>query len=341
MANLKVSSLLVLLCPILIGTAPAAPSYLTPYINAGRFDPGDYQWLRGAFSGANTAEIATYQAMESWRRRCRTSDMAETREELAALGVKAGVSLDTIPYRSLVCSQAATLPEPLNVSDWNAFARDVSIVRPLVQAFLTAVTYGEKTALARALDLRDELNGRVVGEQMLRAGLDWAGGSSTGDSLTKNLTSQQRGILVSELAIAMKERDHANTAWLKDIVARQGWPKRSQVGDRAARRAWLLVQHADANPAFQVMALRLIEPLAVIGEANRRDYAYLYDRVMLKIVGKQRYGTQLICRDGRLEPSPLENSRTVDSLRQSVGLEALADAVSRSLRESGPCQSAR
>ncbi len=42
-----------------------------------------------------------------------------------------------------------------------------------------------------------------------------------------------------------------------------------------------------------------MEPLILSGEVSKGDYAYLYDRVMLKISGKQRYGTQAMCLDGK------------------------------------------
>ena len=337
-ATLKSPRLLTLLIPALVAAAPAPPPALAPYIHDGRFAPGDYQWLRGKFDGASAAEVAAYKALEDWRLRCRASDMAETRAELTELGVKAGASLDTIPYRTLVCDQVATEPESLNLRDWNGFARDVALVRPIAQGFLTAVAMAEDRVSDDGPELRDTLNAKVIGEQMLRSGMLWATGSSVGDVPPPALTPQQRGILGSELAIALAIRDSANTAWLKNIVAKQGWPKRSQVGKSAAKMAWLLVQHADADPAFQVRALRLMEPLVPAGEVDRRSYAYLYDRVMLKLVGTQRYATQLICEKGRLLPQPLEDEHKVDAWRREAGMETLAEYESRALKELGSCQ---
>lgn len=337
LVELRKPLLLALLIPALVATASPPPAGIASYIHDSRFEPGDYQWLRGEFDGANAAEAAAYQAVEDWRQRCRTSDMAETRAELAGLGVSAGASLDTIPYRSLVCGQVATLPEPLNLHDWAGFAHDVSVVQPIAQGFLTAVSMGENTAEVDGAELRDALNARATGEQMLRAGTLWAYDSSASDASALTLTPQQRGILVSELSIALDTRDHANTAWLKGIVAAQGWPRRSQVGGRASKIAWLLVQHADADPAFQLRALRLMEPLVPTGEVDRKDFAYLYDRVMLKVAGKQRYATQLICRNGRLVPEPLEDEHRVDTTRRGVGMGTLAEYEARAVQEMGPC----
>lgn len=336
-AAFRMRLVLVLLIPALTAAAPPPPAAIAPYIHDGQFEPGDYRWLRGKFDGATSAEVTAYKAMIDWRRRCRTSDMVETRAELAGLELNAGPSLDTIPYRSLVCDQIANEPEPLDLHDWAGFVHDVSLVRLIRQGFLTAVSMGEEAAEVDGAALRDALNGKVTGEQMLRGGVLWARDASTPKAPALTLTPQQRGILVSEFAIALAARDHANTAWLKGIVATRGWPRRSQVGDRAAKMAWLLVQHADADPAFQVRALRLMEPLVSTGEADRKNYAYLYDRVMLKVVGKQRYATQLMCQSGRLVPQPLEDERLVDARRRGAGLGTLAEYEARVMRDIGAC----
>jgi hypothetical protein len=112
----------------------------------------------------------------------------------------------------------------------------------------------------------------------------------------------------SRLGAAMTARDHANTEWLKGIVAERGWPTISQVGEEAAFNAWLLVQHADHDPLFQLRSLRLMEPLVAQGEVTKQNYAYLYDRIMLKLAGKQRYATQVMCRDGG-EAAPAARGR--------------------------------
>ena len=58
---------------------------------------------------------------------------------------------------------------------------------------------------------------------------------------------------------------------------------------------------------------------------------------MLKLVGKQRYATQLICRNGRFVPQPLEDERLVDARRQEAGMGTLAEYEKRALQEMGPC----
>lgn len=136
----------------------------------------------------------------------------------------------------------------------------------------------------------------------------------------------------------MTRRDHANTQWLKGVVAEHGWPLMSQVGQDASTAAWLLVQHADADPLFQLEALHLMEPLFERGEVAPQNYAYLHDRIMLKLTGRQRYGTQAWCgAQGELEAQPLEEETHVDALRAEVGLQPLAEYIGVMRERSGPC----
>lgn len=331
-------SILALCSPYVVASAPPLPAPIVPYMHEASFDPGDYGWLRGAFADASEADARDYRLVLEWRSRCRSDDLARTRASLAAIGVTAGKSLDTMPYPTLACSQVATLPETMNDRDWASFSRDVEVVRPLYRTFMSAVTIAEKSVLTEGMDLRDELNARVVAEQMLRSGIDWVDEASDLAGPQRNLTEQQRSILQAELGIALKVRDHANAAWLKGVVAERGWPRISQVGGKAARSAWLLAQHADADPVFQVLALRSMETLVSAGEVDARSFAYLHDRVMLKVVGRQRYGTQLVCNGAKLEAMPLEDAASVDQYRRGVGLGSMSEAFARRAKMAGPCR---
>ncbi|MGB3627402.1 MAG: DUF6624 domain-containing protein, partial [Henriciella sp.] len=101
--------------------------------------------------------------------------------------------------------------------------------------------------------------------------------------------------------------DLANTTWLKREFAANGndWWTISQVGEQPAYYLWLLAQHADRDPDFQKQALASMETLLADGEVDRTNFAYLFDRVATPAGEPQRYGTQIECRDGRLQPMPL------------------------------------
>jgi len=107
------------LMPALLAATPAPappPLSLTPYISNGRFDPGDYRWLRGQFADASEADRTASNAIEDWKRRCTAASVAEVRTELAALGVNPGESLNTIAARNPICSEVSSSPWPLETS---------------------------------------------------------------------------------------------------------------------------------------------------------------------------------------------------------------------------------
>ena len=84
--------------------------------------------------------------------------------------------------------------------------------------------------------------------------------------------------------------------------------------DQEARKAWLLVQHADADVKFQRRCLDLMARLPK-GEVSISNLAYLTDRVLLAEGKKQLYGTQFTSVDGKWQPGP---SKTKPMLTSAV-----------------------
>jgi hypothetical protein len=124
----------------------------------------------------------------------------------------------------------------------------------------------------------------------------------------------------------VQDLDHDNTAWLKRVVATQGWPSISKMGRDGAQQAWLLVQHADADPAFQEQVLALMRVAVTKGEASGSLLAYLTDRVRRAQGRPQVYGTQFgPTVDGKLAPEPIEDAEHVDARRDAVGLGTMAE----------------
>src|SRR2546429_6865696 len=75
------------------------------------------------------------------------------------------------------------------------------------------------------------------------------------------------------------EVDKKNTARMKAIVAKFGWPTTSIFGKEASNNAWLLVQHADLDIEFQEACLSLMKKLPP-DEVSLSNIAYLEDRVL-------------------------------------------------------------
>lgn len=132
----------------------------------------------------------------------------------------------------------------------------------------------------------------------------------------------------------MSDMDQFYTDKMKEILAIHGWITISQFGADADNQAWLLVQHADHNHAFQEQVLMKLTDLYESGETNKRNYAYLYDRVALKsekLGMKQKYGTQCTFADnGDLSLSPYEGSlQDINKNRQQVGLGPVEEYIER------------
>lgn len=196
----------------------------------------------------------------------------------------------------------------------------------LLLALLSAVTAAvadEPKAEVKNPDLRDELQKRGKVDQEVRGRfIEWTkanGGNAT------NLPAEKKAEF-AKLAAEMAKVDTDNTKWLGEQVDKAGWPTVTAVGKEAAGTAWLLVQHADADPKFQRKCLDLMAKLPK-GEADAKNVAYLTDRVLLAEGKKQVYGTQFHSPNGKWEPRPLEDEANVDKKRAEVGLPPLAEYV--------------
>jgi len=134
----------------------------------------------------------------------------------------------------------------------------------------------------------------------------------------------ERGYFQAVLMPRWTEIDQADTARVKELIDEYGWLTISRFGPDADANAWLLVQHADLDVAFQKRVLELLEPLVAKGETSPSNFAYLYDRVALAEDRPQRYGTQGRCvGPGKWEPVEIEDAGKVDARRASVGLGTL------------------
>lgn len=122
--------------------------------------------------------------------------------------------------------------------------------------------------------------------------------------------------------------DAANLPRIKQIVAAHGGlPSAAQVGSDGVSAAWLLVQHADSDVAFQRQVLASVEPMVQRGEISAHDFALLTDRVLVNSGELQRYGSQLAPVDGRWQAKPMQAPDQVDQRRASIDQMPLADYI--------------
>lgn len=122
---------------------------------------------------------------------------------------------------------------------------------------------------------------------------------------------------------------HTNV--LKRILSIHSWINISKFGKEADHNAWLLVQHADHDPLFQAGVAFVLRHLVSLKETNKANYAYLYDRVALKLSRfgiKQKYGTQVMIEKKKIRILPCEGSiQVIDKRRSEMGLDTMARYV--------------
>ncbi len=310
------------------------PATLSAYIKGGTFDPGDYGWLRGLFDGATPAQISEWKATDAWLRQCRAASFAQVRQELIAAEI-ASPAIHSGAYGEALCGAVdMAFPQGDMGKDWALFQTKLASARRVSTTLIWSAALAQGVGSDAGDTLPAQLNARPITDQILRMSLSWNEGDQKG---APSLDPMEAGIVRALTWSAIRARDHANTAWMKTVVAQHGWPTTTAVGARASNNAWLLVQHADDDPVFQLKMLRLMEPFAATGEVEKKNFALLHDRVMLQMTGKQRYGTQWTCETGTWQPRPLDNKATVDADRASVGVGTLAENGERIARNYGPC----
>ena len=314
-------------------TASAEPPPLPPPLEGtvvnGEFQPGDLGWLRGRFADATEADKARLAEVKGWLTECFKQATAKAKDDVRALGEPT----DKLPYDLYgepICAAVAlytgfTLPEEMTFDDFNTAATEV---RPILAAWVAGSRLGAAAVLPD--DDPNPLLKAVAVDQALRYGFTWE------QSGGPQLPGQLMAVLRLHLALALNQVDRANTALLKTYVADRGWPTSQAAGEPVSHAAWLLAQHADFDPAWQVRVLRLLEPLVSKGQASGHDLAYLTDRVRLKLTGQQVYGTQFTCTDGELVPDPIKDESGLDRRRAAAGLPPWVENL-KSVRAGSSC----
>ena len=112
---------------------------------------------------------------------------------------------------------------------------------------------------------------------------------------------------------------------MKEFVDAYGWPTVDMVASDGTRAAWLLVQHADHDVAFQRQCLDHMKKLVDSKQVYASDVAYLTDRVKVNEGKPQVYGTQFHMVENELVPRRMIDPSNVDKRRASMGLGTLED----------------
>ena len=150
--------------------------------------------------------------------------------------------------------------------------------------------------------------------------------------MTEQDRQLQSGALGDDFAgqLAYRRVTVRNGDRLAEILESHGWPTISTVGAEAARRAWLIAQHADRQLDLQRKVLALMTRAVAAGDAEPQHLAMLQDRVLVNEGRPQIYGTQTAgVVDGAPVPWPCEDPERLDERRAEVGLDPFHVHVSR------------
>jgi len=119
-----------------------------------------------------------------------------------------------------------------------------------------------------------------------------------------------------------EKMDQTNLIALKKLIGHDSWVKQSEVGERAAKGAFLVIQHSRDIELLESY-LPLIKASCMEGEAPWNYYALMYDRIQIHKNLPQRYGTQFKANGDVKEMYPLEDASRVNTWRNEIGLAPL------------------
>ena len=138
--------------------------------------------------------------------------------------------------------------------------------------------------------------------------------------------SERKGEMAT-LRDKLARDDAVNLAQLKEIVSQYGWPRKSDVGAKAAMGAFLVLQHAD--PKYQMEIVQLVREAAAAGEAEKSALALLEDRILVRQNQPQVYGSQVSSTGAVVRMFRVKDVANLDKLRAEVGLEPICTYLMR------------
>ncbi|WP_252260047.1 DUF6624 domain-containing protein [Erythrobacter aurantius] len=299
------------------------------------FEPGDFSYMRGAYPESTAQEQAEWRALSEWLEQCEAVSKFRLRAELAALGIpRFDPAFVAAPY---LCRQVPTpkraFTEVTSHAEIEAALPAARLVYQTliatsdeaISGFTVRPAGSEPVQAVSSPGLADEIIADALRWELLLNVFEWTEpgyGREPQLGLSPDEVEVLHAMVYSQLVLV----ETLNVSLLKDTIAEQGWPRISDVGNYAATKAWQIAYNTN-NLAFQVEAMRAMEPLLDSGEVEKRDYAMLFDLVHFLTTGKQLYGTLESCVDGRLVTDPVEDAAGLDARRPGMGLQPLAERL--------------
>lgn len=132
---------------------------------------------------------------------------------------------------------------------------------------------------------------------------------------------------IKDLDARLEDQIKINYAASKKIIDANGFPNHDMIGEEATHKFWMMVQHMDQYPEFQMQVLRGMAGAVDQDKAAWLDFAYLTDRVLLNQQRPQHYGTQVYYDDEEktYKPHPVDDITRTNERRAELGLPPLDD----------------
>jgi hypothetical protein len=127
----------------------------------------------------------------------------------------------------------------------------------------------------------------------------------------------------------MCNADEENLDWLKARLATEGWFDIGKYGRIADEAAFLMVQHADGDPAYQAHVVDLLAPKLATGDTDPQNHAHLVDAVAVRAGRPQIYGTQMECVNGQWLAPNVEYPDDLAARRAARGLPTYQEQLAR------------
>ncbi|QNR25656.1 DUF6624 domain-containing protein [Croceimicrobium hydrocarbonivorans] len=103
------------------------------------------------------------------------------------------------------------------------------------------------------------------------------------------LKSMDQPPTASQMELIREHREERRDALL-DLIEQMGWPRNSEVGEKAGEACFFLIQHSP--PKILKKCLPLFIEVAMAGEADKAKAALMVDRFLVNKEGLQIFGTQ-------------------------------------------------
>jgi len=130
---------------------------------------------------------------------------------------------------------------------------------------------------------------------------------------------------LDSMTVVQDKVSRENCETIKGYLNKYGFPGLNSNDKVTSMQFWTIVQHSDHDVPFQAKVLKLMRKQLDHNNVNRRNYAYLYDRVHKNLGKPQRYGTQIEWINNEPTPYKLEHPEKVDERRKSMELEPMEE----------------